>query len=124
LLLGLRLILLLLFQILVSLSHLKVLFLSILLGLTAFITKYLGTVYATANIFKGAVYKLAGLFFNLRLTFGIVASMFGLKAGIIGEETYVALLIIIVVTSFISSLISNSLPREVENDILEDIFKI
>jgi glutathione-regulated potassium-efflux system ancillary protein KefC len=104
--------------------NLKVLFLSILLGLTAFITKYLGTVYATANIFKGAVYKLAGLFFNLRLTFGIVASMFGLKAGIIGEETYVALLIIIVVTSFISSLISNSLPREVENDILEDIFKI
>jgi Kef-type K+ transport system membrane component KefB len=102
----------------------KVIFLSLFLGTIAFVTKYIGTVYATANLFRGAVYKLAGLFFNLRLTFGIVASLFGLKAGIIDEETYVSLLLIIVATSLISSIISNRLPREVEEDILGDIFRI
>lgn len=102
----------------------KVLFLSFLLGSVAFITKYIGTIYATANLFRGVVYKLAGLFFNMRLTFGIVASVFGLKSGIIDEETYVALLLVIVSTSFIASIISNRIPHEVEEDILEDIFKI
>ncbi|RUM44587.1 MAG: hypothetical protein DSY35_01835, partial [Desulfurobacterium sp.] len=79
---------------------------------------------ATANLFKGAVYKLAGLFFNMRLTFGIVASLFGLKKGLIDEETYVALLLIIVATAVISSIVSHRLPREVEEDILSDIFKV
>ena len=102
----------------------KVIFLSLFLGTIAFATKYVGTIYATANLFRGAVYKLAGLFFNMRLTFGIVASVFGLKSGIIDEETYVALLLIIVATSLIASVISNRLPHEVEEDILEDIFKI
>lgn len=102
----------------------KVIFLALFLGTIAFVTKYVGTIYATANLFRGAVYKLAGLFFNMRLTFGIVASVFGLKSGIIDEETYVALLLIIVATSLIASVISNRLPHEVEEDILEDIFKI
>ncbi len=102
----------------------KVIFLALFLGTIAFVTKYVGTIYATANLFRGAVYKLAGLFFNMRLTFGIVASVFGLKSGIIDAETYVALLLIIVATSLIASVISNRLPHEVEEDILEDIFKI
>jgi glutathione-regulated potassium-efflux system ancillary protein KefC len=107
-----------------SVINLKVIFLSLFLGSVAFITKYVGTVYATANLFRGTVYKLAGLFFNMRLTFGIVASLFGLKSGLIDEETYVSLLLIIVATSLISSVISHRLPHEVEEDILEDIFKI
>ena len=53
-----------------------------------------------------------------------MASLFGLKTGIIDEETYVALLLIIVTTSVVSSVISNRLPREVEEDILGEIFKI
>ncbi len=102
----------------------KVIFLSLFLGTIAFATKYIGTVYATANLFRSAVYKLAGLFFNMRLTFGIVASLFGLKSGLIDEETYVALLLIIITTSIVSSVISNRMPHEVEEDLLEDIFKI
>ncbi len=102
----------------------KVVFLSLFLGTVAFTTKYIGTVYATANLFKSAVYKLAGLFFNMRLTFGIVASLFGLKSGLIDEETYVSLLLIIITTSVISSIVSNRMPHEVEEDLLEDIFKI
>ena len=102
----------------------KVILLSLFLGTVAFVTKYVGTVYATANLFRGVVYKLDGLIFNMRLTFGIFASHFGLKTGIIDEETYVALLLIIVTTSLVSSIISARLPREVEEDILEDIFKI
>jgi Kef-type K+ transport system membrane component KefB len=102
----------------------KVILLSLFLGSIAFLTKYAGTVFATASLFKGAVYKLAGLFFNMRLTFGIVASIFGLNSGLIDEETYVALLLIIVATSLISSVISKGLPHEVEEDLLEDIFKI
>ena len=107
-----------------SVVSLKVVFLSLLLGTIAFVTKYIGTVYATINFFRGTVYKLAGLFFNMRLTFGIVASLFGLKAGIIDEETYVALLLVIITTSFISSIISNRMPYKIEGDILDDIFKI
>jgi len=108
----------------ISKVNLKVLLLSAFLGLVAFATKYLGTVYATINIFRGTVYKLAGLFFNMRLTFGIVASMFGLSSGIIEEETYVALLIVIITTSVVASVISNRFPKEVEDDILEDIFRL
>jgi Kef-type K+ transport system membrane component KefB len=107
-----------------SVVSLKVLFLSLFLGSVAFVTKYLGTVFATSHLFKGVVYKLAGLFFNMRLTFGIVASVFGLNAKLIDEETYVALLLIIVATSIVSSVISNRMPHEVEEDLLEDIFKI
>ncbi|SMP07835.1 transporter, CPA2 family [Desulfurobacterium pacificum] len=102
----------------------KVIFLSFVLGIIAFLTKYLGTVYATANLFRSAVYKLAGLFFNMRLTFGIVASLFGLNAGIIDEETYVALLLIIITTSVIASIVSHRLPHETEEDFLEDILKL
>jgi len=107
-----------------SVVSLKVIFLALFLGSIAFVTKYVGTVYATANLFKGAVYKLAGLFFNMRLTFGIVASVFGLEAGLIDEETYVALLLIIVSTSLVASVISNRFPHETSEDLLEDIFKI
>ncbi|RKQ63613.1 transporter (CPA2 family) [Thermovibrio guaymasensis] len=107
-----------------SVVSLKVIFLALFLGSIAFVTKYVGTVYATANLFKSAVYKLAGLFFNMRLTFGIVASVFGLEAGLIDEETYVALLLIIVSTSLVASVISNRFPHETSDDLLEDIFKI
>jgi len=107
-----------------SVVSLKVIFLSLFLGTIAFVTKYVGTVYATSNLFRSAVYKLAGLFFNMRLTFGIVASVFGLKSGLIDEETYVALLLIIVTTSLVASVISNRMPHEAESDLLEDIFKL
>jgi len=102
----------------------KVIFLALFLGSIAFITKYIGTVYATANLFRGAVYKLAGLFFNMRLTFGIVASVFGLRAGLIDEETYVALLLIIVSTSLIASIISTRIPQSEGEDFLQDILKL
>jgi len=107
-----------------SLISFRVVFLVLILGSVAFITKYVGTVYATANLFRSLVYKLAGLFFNMRLTFGIVASIFGLRSGLIDEETYVSLLAIIVLTSLVSSVISKQLPQETEEDILEDILKI
>jgi len=102
----------------------RVIFLAVALGLVAFTTKYIGTVYATANLFRSLVYKLAGLFFNMRLTFGIVASIFGLKSGLIDEETYIALLIVIVATSLVSSVISRQIPHEAGEDILEDILKL
>ena len=102
----------------------KILIIAIVLGTVAFLSKYAGTVYATANIFKGTVYKLAGLFFNLRLTFGIVASLFGLQAGIIDEDTYLSLLLIIVSTSIISSVISNRLPKSSGHDVLEDAMRV
>jgi hypothetical protein len=60
----------------------------------------------------------------MRLTFGIVASLFGLNAGIIDEETYVALLLIIITTSVIASIVSHRLPHETEEDFLEDILKL
>jgi glucan phosphoethanolaminetransferase (alkaline phosphatase superfamily) len=92
------------------------------LGSIAFIVKYVGTILATKPFFKKSVYKIAGLFFNMRLTFGIVASIFGLQSGIISENVYISLLLIIVTTSLVASVLLKRLPVEIEKEeILEEL---
>ncbi|WP_024791671.1 cation:proton antiporter [Lebetimonas sp. JS138] len=98
----------------------KILFLSIILGIIAFGTKYLATVIATKPFFKKSVYKIAGLFFNMRLTFGIVASVFGLEFKIIDVNTYVSLLLIIISTSLAASVLMKRMPSEITEEELED----
>jgi len=94
--------------------------LSFVLGSVAFATKYIATVIATKPFFKKTVYKIAGLFFNMRLTFGIVASIFGLEYKVIDTDTYTALLLIIVSTSLIASFLMKKLPAEIKEEELED----
>jgi glutathione-regulated potassium-efflux system ancillary protein KefC len=100
--------------------NIKIIILSIVLGSIAFITKYIATVIATKPFFKKTVYKIAGLFFNMRLTFGIVASVFGLQFHIIDTNTYVALLLIIISTSLIASILMKRMPNEITEEELED----
>lgn len=100
--------------------NIKIIFLSIILGSIAFGTKYIATVIATKPFFKKTVYKIAGLFFNMRLTFGIVASVFGLQFKVIDINTYVALLLIIISTSLIASILMKRIPSEITEEELED----
>jgi len=97
-----------------------IIILSIVLGSVAFATKYIATVIATKPFFKKTVYKIAGLFFNMRLTFGIVASIFGLEYKVIDTDTYTALLLIIVSTSLIASFLMKKLPADIKEEELED----
>jgi len=98
----------------------KVLFLSLILGIIAFSMKYLATVIATKPFFKKTVYKIAGLFFNMRLTFGIVSSIFGLEFKIIDINTYISLLLIIISTSIFASILMKKMPNEITEEELED----
>jgi len=99
--------------------NIHIIILSFILGSVAFATKYIATVIATKPFFKKTVYKIAGLFFNMRLTFGIVASIFGLEYKVIDTDTYTALLLIIVSTSLIASFLMKKLPAEIKEEELE-----
>ena len=100
----------------------KIILLSVVLGSIAFIVKYIGTILATKPFFKKSVYKIAGLFFNMGLTFGIVASIFGLQSDIISVNVYISLLLIIVTTSLVASVLLKRLPVEIEKEeILEEL---
>jgi len=99
--------------------NIHIIILSFILGSVAFTTKYIATVIATKPFFKKTVYKIAGLFFNMRLTFGIVASIFGLEYKVIDTDTYTALLLIIVSTSLIASFLMKKLPAEIKEEELE-----
>jgi len=98
-----------------------IIILSVVLGSVAFSTKYIATVIATKPFFKRTVYKIAGLFFNMRLTFGIVASIFGLEYKVIDLDTYTSLLLIIISTSLVASLLMKKLPAEIKEEELENL---
>lgn len=49
--------------------------------------------------------KFLGLIFNFRLTFGIVAALFGFEAGIITRSVYTAVVAIIIISSILSSVL-------------------
>ena len=58
----------------------------------------------------------------MRLTFGIVASIFGLQSDIISVNVYISLLLIIVTTSLVASVLLKRLPVEIEKEeILEEL---
>jgi len=96
---------------LVSLGF-KGIFLTFLLTSSAFISKYLGTLLAVNTLSKRNLGKMPCLLYNLRLSFGIVAALFGLERGLIGEDTYIALILSVMITSMLASFLLKVLPKE------------
>jgi len=90
----------------ISVDTLKIL---IIFLIPAYLCKYIGTYLPIRFFVKNPeIAKLSGLVYNFRLSFGIIVAIFGLEAGIITEEIYVMLLIIVLITSLISSVILKS----------------
>lgn len=84
----------------------------VVLGFLAFFTKYFSVLFPAQRFMKKETSKLMGLFFNFRLSFGIVAALFGLENGFIAEEVYIAILTIILLSSVVSSILLKVIPHE------------
>jgi len=88
------------------------LLLILLFSAMAFSTKYLGTLFALRSLAGLFPRDKAGLLYNLRLSFGVVAALFGLEKGLISPNVYVALLTSILATSITASALLKALPSE------------
>jgi len=95
-------------------SYLKLSTISVtsLLYIAIFLPIALLTKYYSAKLVFGRLFgaseefsRFVGLSFNLRLTFGIVAALFGLKLGIIDLEVYTAIIAVIISSAIIASII-------------------
>lgn len=89
----------------VRLVDLEILWFMMLLCSMAFLSKYIGTYMVTRRVLRVQFSSLSGLLFNYRLTFGIIAAVFGLKFGLISDGLYFALLLTILLTSIFSSVL-------------------
>ncbi len=76
-----------------------------LLGIVAYLGKYLGTFIVSRKFFPERVARFAGLVFNVRLSFGIIAATFGLESGIVSQETFLSMILIVVGASIATSLL-------------------
>jgi len=77
----------------------------------AFTGKYVGTRLSVKYVL-GRGSRLASLFFNYRLSFGIVVALLGYRQGIIDETLYMACMGTILATSIISSIFLKITPTE------------
>ena len=84
----------------------------IVLVLLVFSTKYISAFLISYFLVSKQVARMIGYFLNFNLTFGIIAAVFGLSAGILPLEYYVAILITILLTSLLSSIILRVTPEE------------
>ena len=78
----------------------------------SFSLKYLGTYWGISRDFKGAAARFSGLLFNFRLSFGIAIASFGLETKIITPEVYFAMVVSIILCSFIASILLKAMPHE------------
>ena len=84
------------------------------LGIVAYLAKFLGTYYSARKFLPQKVAKFAGLIFNVRLSFGIIAATFGLESGILRQEMFLTMIFIVVGASIVTSfLISHSAKSDV-----------
>ncbi len=89
----------------VKIIDLDILIATLTLFALAFLGKFVGTYSIVKKVCRPKFASFAGLLFNYRLTFGIIASVFGLRYGIIDEGIYFALMGTILLTSIISSIL-------------------
>lgn len=85
--------------------NLEILVITLTFLLLAFFSKFVGTYSIVKKVCRPKFASFAGLLFNYRLTFGIIASVFGFKYSIIDKGIYFALMTTILLTSIISSIL-------------------
>ena len=84
----------------------------ILLGSIAFFGKYFSVYITSRLLIERKTAKIFGYFFNFRLTFGIIAILFGLENSFISHEIYSAVLTIILISSGVASIVLKVAPHE------------
>ena len=89
-----------------TISVMSLLYVAVFLPV-ALLTKYYSAKLVSRKLFGvGEEFsRFVGLSFNLRLTFGIVAALFGLELGIIDLEVYTAIIAVIISSAIIASII-------------------
>lgn len=85
----------------------------LILGLSAYFSKYAGAFFSTYKRYGPRFSKLSGLIFNYRLSFGTIAAIFGLESGMISDSIYTALITIVLSTSIASCVLLKVKVREV-----------
>lgn len=75
--------------------------------------KYLGAALPARHFF-GTSGRVAGLLFNYRLSFGIITASVGLKVGILTDELYAIILLIVVTSAFLPAILLRDRPAEWE----------
>lgn len=75
--------------------------------------KYLGTALPYRWFFKRSG-RVAGLLFNYRLSFGIIAASVGLKVGILDERLYAVILLVVIASAALPAIFLRDRPAEWE----------
>ncbi len=75
--------------------------------------KYLGAALPARHLF-GTSGRVAGLLFNYRLSFGIITASVGLKAGILSDELYAVILLVVITSAFLPAILLRDRPAEWE----------
>lgn len=88
--------------------------------LTATSLKYLGT-YLPARKFIPTRAAFSGIMFNYRLSFGIITASVGLESGIIPEEMFATIMLVVVTSAAIPGLFLRAKTHAVEHHDVEDI---
>jgi Kef-type K+ transport system membrane component KefB len=84
--------------------------LMLFLGMVAFWGKYLGTFLTARRYLSAPEARLAGLLFNVQLTFSIIAATFGLESGILRQELFQSVILIVVGASILTSILIRHSP--------------
>lgn len=82
----------------------------IIFGSLAYLSVYIITRITFSKWFNSEIGKCAGLIFNFRLSFGIIAAIFGLRMGLITVDIYTGIVIIILLASIASSIALRFVP--------------
>lgn len=75
--------------------------------------KFVGTA-LPARLLLGTSGTFTGLLFNYRLTFGIIAASVGLKMGVLSEELYAVVLLVVVVSAALPVVLLRDRPCEID----------
>ncbi|MEX0568588.1 MAG: hypothetical protein Q6363_005420, partial [Candidatus Njordarchaeota archaeon] len=82
----------------------------IVFGVIAYVCAFIFTSIIFKKKYGKEVGRCAGFIFNFRLTFGIIAAMFGLRMGILPIEIYTVIVLIILLSSVVSSIALRFIP--------------
>ncbi len=82
----------------------------VVFGLLAYLSVYVIVRIVFLRWFTHEICKCAGLIFNFRLSFGIIAAVFGLRMGLIPVDIYTGIVIIILVSSVVSAIALRFIP--------------
>ena len=92
--------------------HLDMITFIIVFGLVAYLSVYFIAKFVFARLFNKEVGECAGLIFNFRLSFGIIAAIFGLRMGLISVSIYTSIVTIILLASIVSSIFLKFVPPQ------------